>query len=88
MKGRRQVAAWAATTLLLLTSMNAAAVTAPIEATPDLAERLQIELNFRRDFGLSADLAFVTQLMADPSAYDGMYGVALTPAVGRPSAPA
>lgn len=80
MKGRRQVAAWAATTLLLLTSMNAAAVTAPIEATPDLAERLQIELNFRRDFGLSADLAFVTQLMADPSAYDGMYGVALTPA--------
>lgn len=80
MNGRRRVAALAAATLLFVTSLNAAAVTVPVETARDLAERLEIELSFRRDFGLATDVAVLTQLMTNPSAYAGSYGVALTPA--------
>lgn len=41
--------------------------------------KFQDELGFRRDFGLNTDPEFVAQLMTNPAAYEGGYGVALTP---------
>jgi hypothetical protein len=66
---------------VLLTLTNTAIASANLPTVDvGLAEKLEDELRFRRDFGLSTDLGLVRALMADPTAYDGGYGVALMPA--------
>lgn len=77
MPGKRRVTSALAAVLFSVT--QATVTTANPVADLALADQLQTELNFRSNFGLNTDVAFVTQLMADPSAYDGSYGVALTP---------
>ena len=64
----------AAATSVLFASGPVAAGDRPV---PD-DQKLQDELRFRRDFGLTTDLAEVRALMADPAAYT-TYPVALTP---------
>jgi hypothetical protein len=64
---------------VLLTLTNTAIASANLPTVDvDIAEQLEDELRFRRDFGLSTDLGLIRTLMADPTAYDGGYGVALT----------
>jgi hypothetical protein len=65
---------------VLLTLTNTAIASAnPPTVDVDLAEQLEDELRFRRDFGLSTDVGLVRSLMLDRAAYEGGYGVALTP---------
>jgi len=75
--GRRRLAAVLAATLISLSSVTMSSANSPIP-TVDEVDQLSIELQFRRDFGLNSDPEFVKQLMADATAYDGNYGVALT----------
>jgi hypothetical protein len=67
--------------LIILAAASVLFATGPAAAgdgpVPD-DQKLQDELRFRRDFGLTTDLAEVRALMADPTAYT-TYPVALTP---------
>lgn len=77
--GRRLLILLAATSVLFAAAPAAAGP--PDGSDPNLSafdQKLQDELRFRRDFGLTTDLATVRQLMADPTAYT-TYPVALTP---------
>jgi hypothetical protein len=63
--------------VVLLSSTGLAGDARAVGDTADA--RLANELKFRQDFGLNADPAAVRALMANPTAYDGSFGVALTP---------
>lgn len=65
---------------VLLVLLNATAVGGVGPPPQGTSPQLQAELDFRREFGLSTDLAFVQAMTADPSAYSDSYPVALTPA--------
>ena len=74
----RRVAAVSAATVLSLSVVNVSWAESPA-TTEDASDRFASEVAFRRDFGLATDAEFVKTLMANPAAYEGGLGVALSP---------